>query len=67
VPQAQPRKSRPAGSVRVFGTHTVRRLVVELSKRLSYRDVARVATELTGEPFAYQHVSRLVRDNADTG
>jgi hypothetical protein len=48
-------------------SQVVRRLVVELSKRLSYRDVARVATELTGEPFAYQHVSRLVRDNADTG
>jgi hypothetical protein len=45
-------------------SRAVHRLVVELSERLTYRDVARVLTELTGEPFTYQHVSRIVRNNA---
>lgn len=44
-------------------SQAVRKLVIELSHRMSYRDVAAVVTEITGEPFAYQQVSRLVREN----
>jgi hypothetical protein len=46
-------------------SQAIRRLVIELASRLSYRDVAKVVSELTGEPFAYQHVNRLVREAPD--
>jgi hypothetical protein len=46
-------------------SQAIRRLVIELANRLSYRDVAKVVSELTGEPFAYQHVNRLVREAPD--
>jgi hypothetical protein len=49
---------------RTEASQAIRRLVVELAERLSYRDVARVVTEAMGEPFTYQHVSRLIRDHA---
>jgi hypothetical protein len=40
----------------------VRRMVVDLAGRLSYREVAKVLTHLMGEPFTYQHVSRIVQN-----
>jgi hypothetical protein len=40
-------------------------LVVDLSNRLSHRDVARLVTEVTGETFAYQQVGRLVREHSN--
>jgi hypothetical protein len=46
-------------------SQAIRRLVIELASRLSYRDVARVVSELTGEPFAFQHVNRIVREEPD--
>lgn len=46
-------------------SQALRRLVIDLSSRLSHRDVARVVTELTGEPFAYQQVGRLVREHSN--
>jgi hypothetical protein len=39
-------------------------LIVALSKRFSYRDTARVMSEIAGESFSYQHVARLVREEA---
>jgi hypothetical protein len=39
----------------------VRLLAVQLARKMSYRDVAKVITELTGEPFSYQTVNRLMR------
>ena len=45
-------------------SQALRRLVIDLSSRLSHRDVARVVTELTAEPFAYQQVGRLLREHA---
>jgi hypothetical protein len=46
-------------------TRAVQQLVTELSDRLSYREIARFITELTGERFTYQHVSRLIREQSD--
>jgi hypothetical protein len=43
-------------------TRAIQQVVIGLSDRLSYRDIARVITELTGEGFTYQHVSRLVHE-----
>ena len=37
----------------------VRVLVTDLARRFSYRDVARIVSEVTGERFGYQQVSRL--------
>lgn len=41
----------------------VRRLVIDFSRRLSYREVASVIAELTGEPFSYQQVARVVQEH----
>lgn len=41
-------------------SQALRRLVQDLAGRLSYRDIARVVSELTGEPFSYQNVNRIV-------
>lgn len=53
---------RALGLRRSEASQAVRRLIVALSKRFSYRDTARVMSEITGEPFSYQHVARLVRE-----
>lgn len=41
----------------------LRRLVEELASGLSYRDIAKVVSELTGEPFSYQNVNRIVGES----
>jgi hypothetical protein len=46
-------------------SESIRHLVIELAKRLSYRDVARVITEMTGETFTYQHVNRVLREHEE--
>ena len=43
-------------------SQAVRQLVFELCERMSYREVAAVISEITGESFAYQQIGRLVRD-----
>lgn len=43
----------------------VREIAVELTRKLSYRDTAYVLSVLTGEPFTYQHVGRLLAAAAD--
>jgi hypothetical protein len=55
---------RALGLRRSEASQTVRRLIVALSKRFSYRDTARVMSEITGESFSYQHVARLLREDA---
>lgn len=39
----------------------LRKRVRNLARRLPYREVAQVMTELIGEPFSYETVSRIVR------
>jgi hypothetical protein len=53
--------NRALGLRRSEASEAVRHLIVDLSKRFSYRDTARVMTEATGESFSYQHVARLLR------
>jgi hypothetical protein len=53
---------RALGLRRSEASQAVRRLIVALSKRFSYRDTARVMSEITGESFSYQHVARLLHE-----
>ena len=55
---------RALGLRRSEASEAARRLIVDLSKRFSYRDTARVMTEILGESFSYQHVARLLREEA---
>jgi hypothetical protein len=50
------------GFNRAEASAAVRNLVFDLSRKFSYREIARLVTEFTGEPFSYQQVARLVRD-----
>jgi hypothetical protein len=43
----------------------IRKIVFELTHKLSYRDTAYVLSVLTGERFTYQHVGRLLGEAAD--
>jgi hypothetical protein len=56
---------RALGLGRNEASKAVRSLIADLSERLSYRNTARVMTEITGEPFSYQHVARVVREGAE--
>lgn len=46
-------------------SHAVRHLIIDLARRLPYRDVAQVITEITGETFTYQHVNRVLREHEE--
>jgi hypothetical protein len=46
-------------------SRAARHLIMELARRLSYRDVAQVITEITGETFTYQHVNRVLREHGE--
>jgi hypothetical protein len=53
---------RLLGLGRVEASPALQRVVRYLAARLSYRDVARVVREITGESFARQDVARIVRN-----
>ena len=40
----------------------LRKLVLRLAKRLPFREVAQVISDRIGEPFSYQTVRRILRD-----
>lgn len=55
---------RALGLGRNEASEAVQSLIADLTERFSYRDTARLMTEITGEPVSYQHVSRVLRERA---
>lgn len=52
---------RMLGFDRAEASAAVRRLILDLSRKLSYRETAKLVSQFTGEPFSHQQVARLVR------
>jgi hypothetical protein len=52
---------RALGLERGEASPALRKVVLRLARTLPYREVARLISELIGEPFSYQSVSRIVR------
>lgn len=57
---------RAMGWERGEASPALRKLVLRLAKRLPLREVAQVISDLIGEPFSYQNVRRIVRNEGCT-
>lgn len=54
---------RTMGLERGEASAALRSLVLDLSQRLSYRQIAGVVAQVIGEPFSYQQVGRIVGEH----